>query len=162
MEMSSAAYASLNPTSLDNLKNPLRLPGVDGVMGMLDASNSPVRFTAHKKSIEILPSKRADLLAYGAERDGKTYVNPTFRVQKGKEVSAEFTNDLDEETTVPLARAARRLADGWSSLPAGCSWGRLRLRLPGARPGRDLLVPSTPPWENRYPDLLGTGRLLPS
>jgi FtsP/CotA-like multicopper oxidase with cupredoxin domain len=100
MEMSSAAYASLDPTYLDNFKNPLHLPGDDGLMGVLDASSTSVRFTAHKERIEILPGKRAELLAYHAERDGKTFVNPTFRVQKGNELSAEFTNDLDEETTV--------------------------------------------------------------
>jgi blue copper oxidase len=100
MEMSSAAYVSLEPTNLDNFKNPLHLPGEEGLMGVLDASDAPVRFTAHKERVEILPGKRADLLAYRAERDGKTYVNPTIRVQEGKEFSAEFTNDLDEETTV--------------------------------------------------------------
>jgi blue copper oxidase len=100
MEMSSAAYASINPTNLDNFNNPLRLPGDDGVMGMLDGSNAPVHFTAHKESVEVLPGKRTELWAYRAERDGNTYVNPTFRVRTGAEFSAEFANDLDEETTV--------------------------------------------------------------
>src|ERR687897_3773412 len=100
MEMTSATYASLDPTNLDNFKNPLHLPGDDGLMGVLDASDAPVRFTAQKESVEILPGKRANLLAYHAERHGKTYVNPTFKVRKGKEFSAEFANNLDEETTV--------------------------------------------------------------
>jgi blue copper oxidase len=100
MEMSSEAYVSLDPTNLDNFKNPLRLPGDDGLMGVLDASDAPVRFTAHKESVVILPGKKAELLAYRAEQDGKIYVNPTFRVQRGKEFAAEFTNGLDEETTV--------------------------------------------------------------
>src|SRR5215212_6134433 len=100
MEMSPAAYASLDPTNLDNFKNPLHLPGDDGLMGVLDVSNASAGFTAQKEGVEILPGKRADLLAYHAERDGKSYVNPTIRVQKGKQLAAEFTNDLDEETTV--------------------------------------------------------------
>src|SRR5919199_3923140 len=100
MEMSSEVYASLDPTNLDNFKNPLHLPREDGLIGVLDASNAPVRFTTQKEGVEILPGKGAKLLAYHAKRDGKSYVNPTFRVQKGKELSAEFTNDLDEETTV--------------------------------------------------------------
>src|SRR5215211_4121188 len=100
MEMSSAAYATLNPTELDNFKNPLRLPGDDGVMGVLDASKDPLRFTAQQESVEVVPGKRTELRAYLAERDGRTYVNLTLRVQKGKEFSSEFTNDLDEETTV--------------------------------------------------------------
>jgi len=100
MEMSSAAYAPLSPTSLDNFKNPLRLPGVGGVMGILDASDIPVQITAQKESIEVLPSTRSELFAYHAEHDGSAYVNPTIRVRTGKEFSAEFTNGLDEETTV--------------------------------------------------------------
>jgi blue copper oxidase len=100
VEMSSAAYTPLSPTSLDNFKNPLRLPGEGKVMGILDASDIPVRIAAQKESVEVVPGKRTNLRAYRAERDGKTYVNPTIRVRTGKEFSAEFANELDEETTV--------------------------------------------------------------
>ena len=100
MEISSAAYGTVNHTDLDNFKNPLRLPGEGEVMGMLDASDTPVRITAQQESVEVLPGKSSELWAYRTQRDGKTYLNPTFRVQKGKEFSAEFDNDLDEETTV--------------------------------------------------------------
>src|SRR5918995_5917224 len=100
MEMSSATYATLSPTSLDNFKNPLRLPGGDGAMSVLDTADAPVRLTAQQEIVEVVPGKSSELWAYRAERDGKTYVNPTFRVKKGKEFSAEFANDLDEETTV--------------------------------------------------------------
>jgi blue copper oxidase len=100
MELSSEAYATLNPTELDNFKNPLRLPGEGGAMGVLDASDFPARVTAQKESVEIVPGKSSEIWTYRVEQDGKTYVNPTFRVQKGKEFSAEFANDLDEETTV--------------------------------------------------------------
>jgi FtsP/CotA-like multicopper oxidase with cupredoxin domain len=86
MEMPPAAYASLDPTNLDNFNNPLHLPGDDGLMGALHASHASVRFTAQQQSVEVLPGKRAELLAYHAERDGKTYVNPTIRVQKGEGV----------------------------------------------------------------------------
>ena len=117
MEMSSAAFASLDPTNVDNFKNPLHLPGDVGLMGVLDASNASVGFTAHKASVEILPGKRADLLAYHAERDGKTYLNPTIRVQKGKQLSTEFTNDLDEETTVHWHGCTS--TGGWTATPSG-------------------------------------------
>ncbi len=100
MEISSAAYASLSPTDLNNFRDALRLPAEDGVMGVLDASDIPVRFTAQRESVEILPGKWSEHWAYHAERDGKTYVNPTFRVRKGANFSAEFANDLDEESTV--------------------------------------------------------------
>jgi blue copper oxidase len=100
MEMSSAAYAPLSPTELDNFKNPLRLPAEDGVMGVLNASEAPARITAQKESVEVVPGKSSQLRAYRAEGDGKSYVNPTLKVQKGKEFSAEFANAIDEETTV--------------------------------------------------------------
>jgi blue copper oxidase len=100
VEISSAAYATLNPTELNNFKNPLRLPGEDGVMGVLKASDVPARITAKKESVEVVPGKSTELLAYHAERYGKTYVNPTIRVRTGTEFSAEFANYLDEETTV--------------------------------------------------------------
>ena len=100
MEMSSATYASINPTNLDNFNNPLHLAGEEGVMGVMESSDAPVRFTARRVSVEVVPGKSSELWAYCAEREGKIYVNPTFRVRKGEEFSAEFTNDLDEETTV--------------------------------------------------------------
>jgi blue copper oxidase len=101
VEMSSAAYATLNPTDLDNFNNPLRMPGEDGVMGILNASDSPVRITAQKESVEVVvPGKRTELRAYRAERDGESYLNPTIRVRTGANFHAEFANDLDEETTV--------------------------------------------------------------
>jgi blue copper oxidase len=100
VEISSAAYATLNPTELNNFKKPLRLPGEEGVMGVLDASDVPTRITAKNESVEVVPGKSTEVWAYHDERDGKTYVNPTFRVRTGTEFSAEFANDLDEETTV--------------------------------------------------------------
>jgi blue copper oxidase len=100
MEMSSATYASIDPTNLDNFNNPLHLAGEEGVMGVMESSDAPVRFTARRVSVEVVPGKSSELCAYCAEREGKIYVNPTFRVRKGEEFSAEFTNDLDEETTV--------------------------------------------------------------
>jgi hypothetical protein len=39
MGISSAAYGSLSPTDLDNFTNPLRLPGEDGLMGILDGEH---------------------------------------------------------------------------------------------------------------------------
>jgi blue copper oxidase len=101
MEMSPAAYAPLSPTNLDNFKNSLRLPGDEGLMGVLETSCVPVRLTARKESLEVAPGKGSvDLPSYRVERDGKTYVNPTIRVRKGEHFSAEFANGLDEETTV--------------------------------------------------------------
>jgi hypothetical protein len=75
MEMSSATYASIDPTNLDNFNNPLHLAGEEGLMGVLDSSDAPVRFTALRVSVDVVPGKRSELWAYGAEREGKIYVN---------------------------------------------------------------------------------------
>jgi blue copper oxidase len=100
MDISSAAYEPLSPTNLDNFTNPLRLPGDDGVMGILDASNTPLRITTGRESIEVLPGRRSEVSAYRVERDGKAYVNPTIRVRAGTAFSAELANGLDEKTTI--------------------------------------------------------------
>ncbi len=100
MDVSSAAYDSLSPTNLDNFDNPLRLPGDDGVMGVLDLSDSLVRISARSASIEVLPGKWSEVSAYRVEQDGKTFVNPTIRMRTGAGFSAELANGLDEETTI--------------------------------------------------------------
>ena len=100
MDISSAAYEPLSPTNLDNLTNPLRLPGDDGVMGILDASNTPLRITTGRESIEVLLGRMSEVSAYRVERDGKAYVNPTIRVRAGTAFSAELANGLDEKTTI--------------------------------------------------------------
>jgi blue copper oxidase len=100
MDISSAAYDSISPTNLDNFTNPLRLPGDDGIMGIVDASDAPLRITTSMESLEILPGMRSEVWAYRIERESKTYVNPTIRVQTGTNFSAELANGLDEETTI--------------------------------------------------------------
>jgi blue copper oxidase len=100
MGTSTVAYESLSPTDLDNFTNPLWLPGDDGVMGILDASDTPLRITTCRESIEVLPGKRSEVSAYRVERGGKIYLNPTIRVRTGANFTAELANGLDEETTV--------------------------------------------------------------
>ena len=100
MDISSAAYESLSPTKLDNFTNPLRLPSDEGLMGIVDASDAPVRITTGTEGVEVLPGKRSEVSAYRVEQDGKTFVNPTFRIGTGANFSAELANGLDEETTI--------------------------------------------------------------
>jgi blue copper oxidase len=100
MEMSQATYSKVDPKDLGNFMNPLRLPGGGGVMGVLDASDAPLRIATGRESVEVLPGKRSEVSGYRVERDGKTYVNPTIRVRSGASFSAELANGLDEETTI--------------------------------------------------------------
>src|SRR5918997_5153416 len=100
MDTPSAAYDSLSPTNLGNFTNPLRVPGDHGVMGIVDASDAPLRITTSKEEVEVLPGGRSEVSAYRVEQDGKSYVNPTIRVRTGANFSAELANGLDEETTI--------------------------------------------------------------
>ena len=100
MEMSDAGYAALSPKDLSNFGNPLRLPGEEGLMGALDASDAPVRAVTRKEELEILPGRRTELWVYGVEAGGRSYANPTYRVRRGSRFSAELLNDLDAETTI--------------------------------------------------------------
>jgi blue copper oxidase len=99
-EMPKTSYSTMDPRDLGNFTNPLRLPGDEGMMGVLDASDAPLRITTRTESVEVLPGKRTELLAYRVEREGKTHVNPTIMVRTGANFSAELANGLDEETTI--------------------------------------------------------------
>ena len=120
MNVSTAAYDSISPTNLDNFTNPLRLLGDDGIMGIVDASDAPLRIGVHIESAEILPGKRSEILAYRIERDGKTYANPTIWVRTGANFCAELTNGLDEETTIHWhGQHVEWRMDGHPLLPVG-------------------------------------------
>jgi suppressor of ftsI/bilirubin oxidase len=98
--MSQRTYSTVDPKDLRNFTNPLRLPGDEGVMGVLDASDAPVKVVARWEEVEVLPGKKTALTIYEAESGGKTYTNPTFRVRRGSRFSAELLNGLDAETTI--------------------------------------------------------------
>lgn len=100
MEMSAAAYVSLSPTDLDNFENPLRLPGPEGPMGVLDASEAPVRMVARYEEMGIVPGKRTGMFVYRAEHGGRSYTNPLLRVRRGERFAADFENGLDEDSTI--------------------------------------------------------------
>jgi blue copper oxidase len=69
-------------------------------MGILDASDTPLRIMTCRESIEVLPGKRSEISAYRVERDGKIYLNPTIGVRTGANFSTELANGLDEDSTV--------------------------------------------------------------
>lgn len=98
--MSAAAYSPLDPKKLENFSNPLRLPGDEGVMGVLDASDAPVRVVARREEVEVLPGRRTEMWVYKAEGDGRSYTNPTYRVRRGSRFSAAFLNEIDADTTI--------------------------------------------------------------
>ena len=94
MGMSLDTYGRLDSTDPGNFGNPLRLPGEEGLLACLAASDAPVRLVAREERIEILPGKETKMLVYRTERDGKVLLNPTFVVEKGAGFSAELLNGL--------------------------------------------------------------------
>lgn len=98
--MLEATYSTLDPKNLDNFTNPLRVPGEEGIMGVLDAAEAPARLVARREDVEVLPGGKTGMLVYRAERNGKVYTNPTFRVRRGDRFSVEFLNELDADTTI--------------------------------------------------------------
>ena len=98
--MSLASYGPVDPTNLGNFVSPLRLPGEDGILGLLDAPSEPVWVTARRENVAVLPGKETEVLVYRAELDGRVFSNPVFVVEKGASFSADFVNRLEEETTI--------------------------------------------------------------
>ncbi len=79
--------------------NPLRLPGAEGMYGVIDVAG-PLTIIA--KSIEhpLLPNKPAPMLAFEVEHQGSLYLNPVLRVASGTTVRAKFWNALDETSII--------------------------------------------------------------
>jgi blue copper oxidase len=98
-----ASYATLDPRNLDNFTTSLNLPGSQGVLGILDfgsGSGNSFEIGTGPASLEILKGKKAKLLAYQVSKDGKTFINPVLRFNKGATLSATLTNGLSEETNI--------------------------------------------------------------
>jgi blue copper oxidase len=79
--------------------NALRLPGADGMYGVLDAQ-AIVAIVARPVRYRLLDGKPADLLAYEVEHQGRTLFNPTLRARTGARVNVTFWNALDETSII--------------------------------------------------------------
>lgn len=79
--------------------NPLRIPGAEGLYGVLDINN---HFTIVGKPVTetIVPGKPATMLAYEVEANGKTYRNPLLRMRTGGVVRAKLWNALEETSII--------------------------------------------------------------
>lgn len=79
--------------------NPLRVPGDEGLHGILDVGGS---FTMVSLPVqqEIVPGKPTTLLGYAVDQGGRTLVNPVLRMQAGTNVRVRYWNALDETSIV--------------------------------------------------------------
>jgi blue copper oxidase len=80
--------------------NALRLPGDEGLFGLLDVERS---FTIVSTAIthEIVPGKPTSMLAYAVEQgSARRLLNPVLRVESGTTVRVRYWNALDETSIV--------------------------------------------------------------
>jgi suppressor of ftsI/bilirubin oxidase len=79
--------------------NALRLPGADGLFGVLDAPQS-FTLTAMPSLRPVLPGKPARVLVYEAEHDGQRFINPVLRARTGAALRIKLWNGLDETSII--------------------------------------------------------------
>ena len=81
-------------------RTPLLIPGNSGPLGMLDITDAPLTLNARAITLPLIQGKPSPFLTYAALYAGKTYQNPTIRIQRGKQFTARLQNDLDEPTII--------------------------------------------------------------
>ena len=79
--------------------NALRLPGDEGLHGVLDVERS---FTIVSLPVqqEIVPGKPTTMLGYAVDQGGRRLVNPLLRMQAGTNLRVRYWNALDETSIV--------------------------------------------------------------
>jgi blue copper oxidase len=79
--------------------NPLRIPGIEGMFGMVDAVGT---FTLSAGPVQhaILPGKPARVLGYAMDHYGKALLNPVLRVRSGSTQRIKFWNGLEEPSII--------------------------------------------------------------
>jgi suppressor of ftsI/bilirubin oxidase len=79
--------------------NALRLPGAQGMYGVLDASGS-FAMVAKPARHALLPGKSAEMLAYEVEHHGAILHNPVLRVRTGTQLRIKFWNSINEASII--------------------------------------------------------------
>jgi blue copper oxidase len=79
--------------------NRLRVPAAEGLYGVFDVAGT---FTISGKAVmqEIVPGKRAAMLAYEIEHQGKQLLNPLIRLRTGGKIHAKFWNGIDDTSII--------------------------------------------------------------
>ena len=99
--VAAAAYAALDPRDPAVFTNPLRLPSAGGgLFGLLDVPSSAFDLRASRQTLELLPDKPTQFLAYAVEAGGRQFLNPTLRLRQGENIHTRLLNELDEPTIV--------------------------------------------------------------
>jgi blue copper oxidase len=94
-----AQHAELPAIRDPAFPNALRLPGSDGMFGVIDVYGQ-LAIVARPVRHALLPDKPASMLAYDVEQPGKTALNPVFRARTGTTFRAKFWNAIDESSII--------------------------------------------------------------
>jgi len=94
-----AGHVELPPVRDPEFPNALRLPGSEGMYGVLDAAGA---FAMVAKPVRhaLVPGKPAPMLAYEVEQQGRTLLNPVLRVRTGTQLRINFWNALEETSII--------------------------------------------------------------
>jgi len=94
-----AARVDLPPVRDPEFPNALRLPGSEGMFGVLDAAGA---FTMIAKPVRhaLVPGKPVPMLAYEVEHQGRTLLNPVLRVRTSAQLRIKFWNALEETSII--------------------------------------------------------------
>lgn len=93
-------YSALDPRNPDNFLNPLNVPGKEGLLGILEVQKAAIEITAKQEALRVLKGKDTRFFVYRVNHEGKTYINPIFKIKKGEAFSARLINELEEETII--------------------------------------------------------------
>ena len=94
-----AGHLELPPVRDPGFPNPLRLPGTEGMYGVLDAAGA---FTMVAKPARhaLQPGRPGPILAYEVEHQGRTLLNPVLRARTGAQLRIKFWNALEEASII--------------------------------------------------------------
>lgn len=79
--------------------NPLRLPGEEGLFAAMEPADAFTLVAAETRH-PIVPGRPARMLAYEAEQQGRTLLNPVLRARSGAALRIKFWNGLEETSII--------------------------------------------------------------
>jgi len=79
---------------------PLLIPGMSGLLGILDMSDARLTLNARSTTLPLIRGQQSQFLIYDAQYGTMGYQNPTIRVKRGYQFNARLQNDLDEPTII--------------------------------------------------------------
>lgn len=90
-------YAGLDPTDPANFTRALRLPGQEGLMGILSPTGT-LAVTATTVTMDLIDGYTTELWACQTTSGARTYINPSIYLRKGATLALNLANGLTEDT----------------------------------------------------------------